>query len=121
VVKAPQKLHTFPTMAEFLAPRLLAYRLASDMDWGPTKIGRFLFPGKPTDAAKTKARDLINRGREFVEGGYLALAVRALAGPPKASAKAASPRPAQPLQPDETIEARDPYKYLIISPLPPLR
>jgi hypothetical protein len=98
---------------------LLAYRLSSDMDWGPTKIGRFLFSDKSANAAKTKARDLVNRGREFVEGGYLALAMRALTDSAKAKPKADSSHSAQ--LTCETIESRDPHKYLIISPLPPIR
>lgn len=123
--QSSQKLRDFSRMVELVAPALLAYQLSVYEDWGPSRIGKFLFPGKPWRAAKTKARDLIKRGERYVDQGYRSFALEALAetrkpavankssGDKKPAPKVESPTPAPKTQRELEIE------YLILEPLPP--
>ncbi len=74
------KLRSLNDMIALAAPALLTYTFATDMGWGPTQIGRHLFPNLPVLAAKTKARDLVNRGRLYAEHGYFEFAMQGLMG-----------------------------------------
>jgi hypothetical protein len=72
------KLRSLDEMRELAAPALLAYTIATRLGWGPTRIGLFLFPKRPRAAAKIKARDLVVRGRQYTERGYLTFAMQHL-------------------------------------------
>jgi hypothetical protein len=71
---APRKFGKLKKFSEFLARALTAYHFRG---YGPTKLGVVMFPDHERGFAKTKARDLINRGHEFVEHGYLSLVMHA--------------------------------------------
>jgi hypothetical protein len=74
---APLKLRRHSEMVQLAAPALVAYELHRQ-GWGPTKIGVYLYPDLCRSKAKTKARDVVSRGKQYVEHGYLTFAVHHL-------------------------------------------
>jgi hypothetical protein len=116
---APQKLRSHAEMVAILAPRLAAYVLSNDLGWGPTQIGRYLFPRRTIAKAKTAARDLIESGSQYIEQGYLSFAMHAELEAAGALRGRKSKREKEKEKEKEEKEARA-YSRLIISPLPAL-
>lgn len=124
---APKRVREFGEMVRLLSVALLAFELDRE-GWGPTRIGVALFPAMRRAAAKTKSRDLVERGTRFVRKGYRTFVLESCLGTgcmPKG--KAASKNVKETLKPADgsnepkrTPKIQDEPRFVLIEPLPPL-
>jgi hypothetical protein len=78
--KPPRNLGSLASMAEIAAQALWAYDRAT-AGAGPTAIGMELFPTMSHAKAKTKARDIVQRGALYVTRGFARFALAAMQEP----------------------------------------
>jgi hypothetical protein len=130
--KGMRNLRPFSVMVGLVARALMAFEL-SMQGWGPSRIGGLLFTEKKRSAAKTSARDLVQRGRRYVKRDYLRFAMQAsIDAAPKTPRKVQAGKCSGSMQPNRKIHGAIPVAtrpspavvsaesvFEIITPLPP--